>query len=148
MKNEMNTKTLVSGPQDPFQRELLRVTYWAQQKGMDLNDIVDKMNLVMPNLDKAITIRRLNGWLGIGKEFRPMPAAYLPAFCLAVGNDQPMNSLANEVGLNLLNPKQFAEHEIMKLIDEISALQELVSEKAVAFEREYGIPLLNNGAID
>jgi hypothetical protein len=80
----------------------------ARTRGMSREHVVDRMNLLLPELEKPITIRQLNAWTAVSKEFSEFPARYLPAFCAATNCDLPQRVMAQAIQRDLIDAREKA----------------------------------------
>lgn len=80
----------------------------ARGRGLSRERIVDRMNLLLPELDKPITLRQLNSWTAASKEYSEFPARYLGAFCAATGCDLPARVIAQAIGKDLVDARELA----------------------------------------
>lgn len=74
-------------------------------------------------LDYEITANMLNGWTSVGQDQRRFPAAFLPAFCKVVGSYEPIQFLAEKMGLFLLPGAEALRSEIQKIEEDIKGLE-------------------------
>jgi hypothetical protein len=103
----------------------------ARGRGLSRERVVDAMNRLLPDLDKPLTVRQLNGWTAASDEFREFPARFLPAFCSATDCDLPLTVLAQAIARELVDSREAAakrlgEHHIQmaRLKRELRALQQ------------------------
>ncbi|MCC7413332.1 MAG: hypothetical protein IT495_17080 [Gammaproteobacteria bacterium] len=75
----------------------------ARGWGLSRERIVDRMNIALPELDRAITARQAYSWTAQSKEYHELPARYLPALCWALGSELPLRVLANALGYDLVD---------------------------------------------
>lgn len=69
-------------------------------------------------LGTEITKFMIDGWTAESKEGHRMPAEYIPAFCKATGQREPMEVLADAAGLFTLPGRDALRAEIQKLSEE------------------------------
>lgn len=77
----------------------------AKHRGLSRDRIVNRMNMVLPDLERRITKRQLDCWTATSKEYSEFPARYLPAFCWAVDCDLPLRVLAGAIGRDLVDAR-------------------------------------------
>jgi len=65
-----------------------------------------------------ITKARLDSWTAESKEFHRFPAIFLPAFCISIGNTDPVDFLARKSGVYTLPGKGALRAEVQKLKEE------------------------------
>jgi len=70
--------------------------------GLSRWDIVARMGELM-NVD--VSTSQLNAWTAPSHEGHRFPAAYLPAFCRAVGSVKPLELLAHYLDVSVLRPR-------------------------------------------
>lgn len=75
----------------------------ARSRGLSRERVVDRMNALLPDLPRQVTVRQLNAWTAQSKEFSEFPARYLPAFCAATESDLPLHVLAQALQLELID---------------------------------------------
>lgn len=80
----------------------------ARQHGLTRERVADRMNDLLPDLERAITVRQLYAWTATSKEYSEFPARYLPAFCAAVDCDLPLRVLAQALGADLVDARELA----------------------------------------
>lgn len=80
----------------------------AKARGLSRARIVDAMNRLLPDLEDPVTERQLNAWTAASKEHHHFPARYLAAFCAATECDLPLRTLANALGLDLVDGREAA----------------------------------------
>ena len=120
-------QSLQQDPQPPadldLQQELLgaitHVIRDARSRGLGRERIVDRMNALLPDLEKPLTLRQLNSWTAVSKEYSEFPARYLPAFCVATDSDLPLRVLAQSISRDLVDAreslaKQLGETQIQR----------------------------------
>lgn len=73
--------------------------------------------------DTDITKTMLDSWTAESKVQNRFPAVFLPAFCKAVGTDEPLRLLAELVGSYVLPGPEALRAEIRRLEEEIASLQ-------------------------
>lgn len=85
--------------------------------------IADRMNLALPEADKAVTKRQVDSWMAVSKEFHELPARYLPALCWALETDEPLRVLARALGYDLVDARESAAKRLGEAHVEIAALR-------------------------
>lgn len=78
----------------------------ARTRGLSRERVIERMNLLLPELERPLTVRQLNSWCATSKEHHPFPAWALSAFCAAVGNDLPLRVLAQAIDLDLIDARE------------------------------------------
>lgn len=78
----------------------------AKRHGWSRERIVERMNLCLPDAERAVTKRQLDAWTAASKEFHEFPARYLPAFCWATQCDEPARVLASAIGFDLVDARE------------------------------------------
>ena len=78
----------------------------ARSRGLSRERVIERMNLLLPDLERPLTVRQLNSWCATSREHHPFPAWALPAFCAAVGNDLPLRVLAQAIDLDLIDARE------------------------------------------
>jgi len=106
----------------------------ARGQGITRERIVDEMNRLLPELDKPITVRQLNGWTAASKEYSEFPARYLPAFCAAVDCDLPLRVLAQAITRELVDAREFVAKQLGETQIEAARLRR----QARALEQQLG----------
>lgn len=91
-------------------------------------------------LNQEITVNMLNGWTADSHDQHRFPAAFLPAFCQVVKSYEPIQFLAEKMGLFLLPGEEALRSEIQKLEENINELTK-EKEKRLYFLSE----IENNG---
>ena len=91
-------------------------------------------------LGETITKKMIDSWTRRsdevnGRRPRHIPAEYLPAFCKATGNNDPLTLLGNKVGMFVLPGPEALRSEIQKLDEELNRLK-AEKKKRVFFLRE------------
>jgi hypothetical protein len=66
------------------------------------------MNLVLPELEKPITIRQFYAWTAFSKEYSEFPARFIPAFCAATNCDLPQRVMAQAIQRDLMDAREKA----------------------------------------
>lgn len=77
----------------------------AKSRGLSRERIVERMNLVLPDIERPITLRQMYAWTATSKEYSEFPARYLPAFCWAVECDLPLRVLAAAITRDLVDAR-------------------------------------------
>jgi hypothetical protein len=77
----------------------------AKSKGWSRDRIVERMNRLLPE-PAHITLRQLNAWTALSKEYHEFPARYVPAFCAATECDLPLRALAQALQLDLVDLRE------------------------------------------
>lgn len=77
----------------------------ARSRGLSRERVVDRMNALLPDIARPVTLRQLNAWTAQSKEFSEFPARYLPAFCAATESDLPLHVLAQALHLELIDAR-------------------------------------------
>lgn len=77
----------------------------ARSRGLSRERVVDRMNALLPDIARPITLRQLNAWTAQSKEFSEFPARYLAAFCAATESDLPLHVLAQALHLELIDAR-------------------------------------------
>jgi hypothetical protein len=80
--------------------------------GWTRDRVVDRMNLALPELQKAITKRQLDSWMAESKEFHEFPLRYAAAFCWATGSAEPARVLIKTLGFDLVDARDVAALEL------------------------------------
>ena len=137
-KEHQHENSIVSISQELLELSILQAFDEALKMGIDLDSIVLKMNKKMPNLSNPVTQRKLKGWIGLGKQNHPMPAGFLPAYCIAVESNKPIQIMANVIGKDILTARQSEFNEVADILNKIRVLQKKVAEKSDALEKKYG----------
>lgn len=91
-------------------------------------------------LNQEITVNMLNGWTADSHDQHRFPAVFLPAFCQVVKSYEPIQFLAEKMGLFLLPGEEALRSEIQKLEENINELTK-EKEKRLYFLSE----IENNG---
>lgn len=73
----------------------------AKRRGWGREQIIDRMNLCLPDLPKKLTLRQLNAWTADSKEFSEFPARFIPAFCWATHCWLPIETGPHSLGFVL-----------------------------------------------
>lgn len=87
----------------------------AKTQGWGRERIVERMNRVLPELAKPITLRQLYNWTATSKEFSEFPVRYLPAFCWATQCDEPLRVLNQALGFDLVDARERLALELGQL---------------------------------
>jgi hypothetical protein len=106
----------------------------ARSRGIGRERIVDAMNALLPDLDKPLTLRQLNSWTALSKEYSEFPARYLPAFCVATGSDLPLRVLAQSIHRDLVD----AREALAKRLGETQIERARLSREERAIKRQLG----------
>lgn len=69
-------------------------------------------------LDSEITKFQIDAWTAESKDGHRMPAEYLPAFCVATGNSEPLRVLSEASGFFCLPGADALRSELQKLDEE------------------------------
>jgi hypothetical protein len=80
----------------------------ARTLGLKREGIVERMNRLLPELDRPITLRQLNSWTAASKEYSEFPARFLPAFCVVTECSEPLRVLAGGIGMDLIDARERA----------------------------------------
>lgn len=97
----------------------------AKARGMSRARIVEQMNLLMADMEEAITERQLNAWTAASKEHHHFPARFLPAFCAATDCEMPMRVLARSIGLDLVDQREATAKRLGESLVESARLKRL-----------------------
>ena len=73
--------------------------------------------------DTDITKTMLDSWTAESKEMHRFPAIFLPAFCEAVGQSDPLKLIGDPVGVFILPGPEALRAEIQRLEEEIGKKQ-------------------------
>jgi hypothetical protein len=96
----------------------------ARLRGLSRERIVDRMNQALPELaKKPITIRQLNCWTALSKEYHEMPARFVPAFCWATSCDLPLRVLNGAIGMDMVDAREVAAKELGETQIQIARLR-------------------------
>jgi len=87
----------------------------AKKRGWGREQIVERMNLCMPDMDKKITQRQLNAWTATSKEYSEFPARFLPAFCWATNCWLPLSIGPTALGLELIDTEDAKALELGRI---------------------------------
>lgn len=87
----------------------------ALDRRMSREQVVDRMNELLPQLPKKLTIRQLYSWTALSKEYHDFPARFLPAFCAAVDCDEPLRVLARALSQDLVDARELAAKRLGEL---------------------------------
>lgn len=94
----------------------------AKAHGCGRERVVDRMNDLLPDLPRALTLRQLNAWTAVSQEYKEFPARYLPAFCAATDCDLPMRVLVQPIGRGLVDAREIAAARLGKSLVESARL--------------------------
>jgi hypothetical protein len=86
-------------------------------------------------LGQEITKAMLDSWTAESKEGHRFPAIFLPAFCEAVGQADPIRLLGRLVGVFVLPGPEALRAEIHRITEEISQKQQEKKKKDYFFKR-------------
>lgn len=103
------------------------LTYAIRQcraRGISRERIVDRMNQLMPELDKPITLRQLNAWTAASKEYSEFPARFLAAFCAATECDLPARRIVQPIGRDLVDHRGLVAKELVEAEIEAARLKQ------------------------
>lgn len=95
----------------------------SRASGLSRFEIAGRMSHL---LGQEITVAQLDSWTAESKTQHRPPAEFLPAFCVAVGNNEPLHVLTDAAGLHCLPGPEVLRAEIQKLRE---------TEKELAAER-------------
>lgn len=78
----------------------------AKRQGISRERLVDRMNTLMPDLERPITKRQLDSWMARSKEHHEFPMRYIAAFCVATKSELPLRVIANALGFDLVDSRE------------------------------------------
>ncbi|MDY6857398.1 MAG: hypothetical protein SWO11_22375 [Thermodesulfobacteriota bacterium] len=82
-----------------------------------------------------ITKTMLDSWTAESKEYHRFPAIFLPAFCEATGNSEPLQMLGEKIGVFVLPGQEALRAEIQRLKEKRERINKSIR-KRKAFLRE------------
>lgn len=78
----------------------------ARGRGLSREQVIFRMNELLPEAERPLTRRQLDSWTAHSKEYSEFPARYLPAFCAAVDSPLPLLVLARAIGRELVDARE------------------------------------------
>ena len=107
----------------------------ARRRGMSRERVIDAMNERLPGMRRPVTLRMLNSWTAISKEYHEFPARLLAAFCAVTECDLPMRVLALPIGRELVDSHEL---DLKRLGENLTADARLKRERRLLQQRLVG----------
>lgn len=107
---------------------------YARTLGYGRERIAERMNQALHDKTRPVTLRQLNAWTAVSKEFHELPARYLAAFCWACRCDEPLRVIAGALGLYLADSRDLAA----KRLGEIRIQSAGLTREARSLQRTLG----------